>query len=142
MHICEIKNLGVTLIATFIWCAIPIISGCRSDSCSRHSNTDSEAIKELVAKGWVPENIPKSSYDINECHDLDTNTGKGSFKFVIGREGDYLSKMKPFTAVDEGDVRIRLGLTEAWRVFRIGNFVIGVNFQTGSGIWRCELRTR
>ena len=39
------------------------------------------AAQEDIQKGWIPPILPPSSYAIRDSHNLDVNTGAGSFSF-------------------------------------------------------------
>jgi len=38
--------------------------------------------KSEIEKGWIPRALPASTVDICESHDLDVNTGSGTFSFA------------------------------------------------------------
>jgi hypothetical protein len=38
----------------------------------------------LIARGWLPEFLPRSATDIDETHDIDTNRVRASFKYDVG----------------------------------------------------------
>lgn len=55
----------------------------------------------IMSAGWIPTYIPKSSFDINETHNLDTNKVKMSFKYKLGDIGDVKANC-PNSKVIEG----------------------------------------
>jgi hypothetical protein len=55
---------------------------------SEFSNYDEARASGLMDKGWIPTFIPKSSNNIKEQHDLDTNWVKMSFNYDISDKED------------------------------------------------------
>lgn len=50
------------------------------DVVSRNYATLEDA-QEDITKGWIPPTLPKTTYDISDSHNLDLNTGEGTFRF-------------------------------------------------------------
>jgi hypothetical protein len=48
---------------------------------SHHANLPAARQSGIIERGWVPEFLPAGSTDITEIHDLDANTGTGTFRF-------------------------------------------------------------
>ena len=48
---------------------------------SYHANLAAVRKAGVIEQGWVPEILPAGSKDITEIHNLDTNTGTGTFRF-------------------------------------------------------------
>ena len=42
----------------------------------------------IMDRGWIPTYIPKSSTDIRETHNIDTNIVKMTFKYLVGDTKD------------------------------------------------------
>lgn len=42
------------------------------------------AASGLIERGWVSEYLPRSAYEMDESHDIDTNEGRTSFEFTPG----------------------------------------------------------
>ena len=65
------------------WPAIIVIMlalvGCNEDVRSNHPTLIDA--KSDIEKGWIPPVLPASTVKINESHDLDLNTGHGTFSF-------------------------------------------------------------
>jgi hypothetical protein len=49
---------------------------------SHHANLAEARQSGIIERGWVPELLPAGSNDITEIHNLDTNTGTGTFRFA------------------------------------------------------------
>lgn len=61
-----------------------VLAGAMLAGCSDVIRTEfatRAAAAEIIQKGWVPSVIPESAAEIREWHDLDTNTGHGTFRF-------------------------------------------------------------
>jgi hypothetical protein len=48
---------------------------------SHYANLPAARQSGIIERGWVPELLPTGSTDITEIHNLDTNTGTGTFRF-------------------------------------------------------------
>jgi hypothetical protein len=48
---------------------------------SHHASLADARQAGVIERGWVPELLPAGSNDITEIHDLDRNTGTGTFRF-------------------------------------------------------------
>jgi hypothetical protein len=48
---------------------------------SHYANLPAARQSGIIERGWVPEFLPAGSKDITEIHNLDTNTGTGTFRF-------------------------------------------------------------
>jgi hypothetical protein len=58
-----------------------VIIACSETQDAFYKNID-EAIKHgAIERGWIPNVLPRSSYEIYEWHDLDTNIVRLKFKF-------------------------------------------------------------
>lgn len=73
------------------------VLGCLSISCraaeieTNHYATYSDAIEDgAVERGWLPEIIPTSAYDIQEQHNLDTNQVWVKFKIPVEDQSSLL----------------------------------------------------
>ena len=53
----------------------------RETQLSHYANLPAARQSGIIERGWVPELLPAGSTDISETHDLDTNTGTGTFRF-------------------------------------------------------------
>jgi hypothetical protein len=53
----------------------------RETQLSHYDNLPAARQSGIIERGWVPELLPAGSKDITEIHNLDTNTGTGTFRF-------------------------------------------------------------
>jgi len=84
-----------TLILTFLLCLFLV--GC-SDIVTRDYKTYNDAVSdELFGRGWLPELIPPSSFNIKTANDLDVNTSKGEFSFPPGDTQAFIAKLQPYS---------------------------------------------
>jgi len=56
-----------------------------------------------IERGWIPNILPLSAYNIVETHDLDKNTVFGKFSYIEKDEKEFLSKLKILDDGYEGD---------------------------------------
>lgn len=69
----------VTLMALLLsWCEYP------ENSKSYFATYEEAKNSGLMDRGWIPTYIPRSSNEIHESHNLDTNTVHMSFKYSQG----------------------------------------------------------
>lgn len=72
------------------------LSACKSDVVSSQFADRGEATT-AIAQGWLPSVLPPSAFDIREEHNLDTNTGHGSFQFLHAERAMFLHKLEPLS---------------------------------------------
>ncbi|MEO6052609.1 MAG: hypothetical protein ABIP97_01210 [Chthoniobacterales bacterium] len=76
-----------------------LLGGC-SDQINRSYATLQDA-QEAIKKGWIPGILPPSTHSIRESHNLNVNTGSGSFAFdpkdkdYIFTQGASIEKIHP-----------------------------------------------
>ena len=54
----------------------------------------------VIERGWVPELLPAGSTDITEIHDLDKNTGTGTFRFPSADLDSFKAQARRFAGAD------------------------------------------
>ena len=64
-----------------------------------------ETVKEqnAIEKGWIPQNLPASAYEIVETHSSDTNDVFGKFSYKEEDEASFLSRLKEENGVYVGE---------------------------------------
>lgn len=55
-----------------------ILTGCSMDI-KIHKFDSYKDAKDIIERGWIPENIPTSATNIQEVHNLDSNKANGRF---------------------------------------------------------------
>ena len=84
-----------TPILTYLLCLFLV--GC-SDVVTRDYKTYNDAVSdELFGRGWLPELIPSSSFNIKTSNNLDVNTSEGEFSFPPGDTQAFVSKLHPYS---------------------------------------------
>ena len=84
-----------------------------------------------VLRGWLPQELPNSAFAIAESHDLDLNTGNGSFRFEDKDADSFRAKLQPAPARDVQQFRNPEGLQRDGYTFHVvSRFVLAVNWQT------------
>jgi len=77
------------------------VAGC-DESVSLNYSTRSEAEAEsLFARGWLPEIIPPSNYDISMHNDLDLSISNGEFGFAESNHDAFVSQLERAPSRDE-----------------------------------------
>ncbi|MEY4378928.1 MAG: hypothetical protein RLZ85_809 [Verrucomicrobiota bacterium] len=67
---------------------------------SHHASLAGARQAGAVERGWVPELLPAGSSDITEIHDLDKNTGTGTFRFPSADLEAFKSQARRFGGAD------------------------------------------
>ena len=84
-----------------------------------------------VARGWLPNELPDSAVSITESHNIDTNTGEGSFQFAEADSDSFRAKLQPATPADFQRFRDPNKLQrDGYSFYVVPEFVLAVNWQT------------
>ena len=119
------------LLYAFLVTSTFVLKACDDSMHASYASAAAARADGGVARGWIPEELPDSAYSISESHDLDTNTGGGSFNFEAADADALRAKLKPALPTDFQ----RFGDTgELQRVryafYLVPEFVLAVNWQT------------
>ena len=69
-----------------------------SDVVTSHYATYSEAANDhLFGRGWLPEFIPSSSFNITTSNNLDRNQSEGEFSFPVAETDSFVSRLVPYS---------------------------------------------
>ena len=86
-----IRKLGPSLLLLIF------LGGC-SDTVTNHYQTYADAVKDqLFSRGWLPEFIPSSSFNITTSNNLDLNTSEGEFSFPSVATELFTSRLLPYS---------------------------------------------
>jgi hypothetical protein len=110
-----------------------VFSGCDEEQ-RAHYRTIADARNDgAIERGWLPASLPESAFDITEAHDLDTNTGDGTFGFAAPDTAAFKARLRPLPS----DYRFRRISIDRGRHERDGfvfyafeDFYIAVNWTT------------
>jgi hypothetical protein len=81
-------------------------------------------------RGWLPAELPNSAFAISESHDLDTNTGGGSFSFGASDADSFRAKLQPASPADLERFRHPKKLQrEGYSFYVVPEFVLAVSWQ-------------
>jgi hypothetical protein len=86
-----------------------------------------------IERGWLPPTLPASAFAIAESHDLDTNTGGGSFRFDPRDAASFRAKLEgmpsspPPSGAGDDHVRLR---DKGYSFYSEPGFGLAVNWQT------------
>ena len=84
-----------------------------------------------VGRGWLPEELPDSAFSISESHNLDTNTGGGSFSFGAADADSFRAKLQAASPADLQRWRDPNKLQKGgYSFYAVPEFVLAVNWQT------------
>lgn len=72
--------LGLALLAVPVFLLVVICERIENPR-SRFATYDEARASGIMDRGWIPDYIPRSSHDIREQHDIDTNRVKMTFKY-------------------------------------------------------------
>lgn len=74
-----------------------LLVGC-SDVVTSHYKTYSEAAKDqLFGRGWLPDFIPSSSFNITLSNNLDLNRSEGEFSLPPAASASFVSRLVPYS---------------------------------------------
>ena len=72
----------------------------RETQLSHYANLAEARHSGIIERGWVPELLPAGSTDITEIHDLDANTGTGTFRFPSADLDAFKAQARRFAGAD------------------------------------------
>lgn len=59
-----------------------------------YSNKQDVLKDNAIKRGWIPDILPDSAYNINEVHNIDTNKVEGSFHYLEKDEKNLLNAIR------------------------------------------------
>jgi len=132
------RVFSVTLLA----CASILLAGC-GDTVERSYPTLATA-KQGIEKGWIPSILPVSTVQIQESHDLDANTGHGTFVFGAEDAAQFKSALTPLPA-DEQIRRVHISRErmerDGYSFYSHGDFYLAVDWSSRRGeFWLASSR--
>ena len=109
-------------------CAL-LLLGCDNMHSKHNSST---AAQDTIARGWIPNCLPPGAFAIEETHNLDLNTGEGSFSFTESDLDHLRSKLTPYKP--DLPLRIRANRDRhekrGYQFYSFENFDLAINWQT------------
>jgi hypothetical protein len=73
---------------------VTLLYSCKETQTNRYKSKEYVIKDGAIRRGWIPEIIPESSFNIIETHNLDTNTIKGSLQYKEIDEPYLINKLK------------------------------------------------
>lgn len=111
-----------------------LTAGC-SEKITSHYTTRTAATAD-IQKGWIPSVLPASATYIRETHNLDLNTGNGTFDFAAADAAIFKDRLTPLSAAqvaqDPHIPRKRLR-SEGYAFYQYNDFYLAVNWQRREG---------
>jgi hypothetical protein len=93
--------------------------------------TAAEARAADGGRGWLPAELPDSAFEIAESHDLDTNTGGGSFHFGAADADSFRTKLQSASPADVERFRNSERLRrDGYTFYVVPEFILAVNWKT------------
>ena len=71
-------------------------AGCGDTISSNHATR--AAAKQDIERGWIPSALPDSAVNIRESHNLDANSGHGTFAFSASDAEKFRLSLTPISA--------------------------------------------
>ncbi len=111
--------------------SILMFAACDDTLRASYSTAAATRTDGAVKRGWLPQELPDSAFDITESHDLDSNTGSGSFLFKDADTDSFRAKLQPATPVDvqrlHNSERLR---RDGFTFHVVPGLILAVNWQT------------
>lgn len=114
---------------------IATVVGTILTSCSDAVHTfysDAASAQNGISRGWVPRCLPPGASEIEETHDLDLNTGHGSFIFLDSDTKQLRKKLKVYTV----DQKLRSAISRpeyeklGFQFYSYADFDLAVHWKT------------
>jgi len=74
-----------------------LLLGCNEADVKVYGSSDEARADGAIARGWIPQSLPKSSKAIREKHDLDTNESWGRFEFAAPDAATFAATLTRIT---------------------------------------------
>jgi hypothetical protein len=102
------------------------------DNMSVHYATSAEArADDAFGRGWLPEVLPDSAFDIAERHNLDTSTGHGTFRFAARDVEAFRARLQqPAGTAEIASVDGAELLSNGYSFHVFEDVILAVNWQT------------
>jgi hypothetical protein len=110
-----------------------LFASCEEVMRARYPTAAAAQADGAIERGWLPPSLPASAYDIAESHDLDTNTGRGSFRFDARDTDSFRAKLErlssttPPSGASYDHARLR---DKGYTFYSEPGFYIAVNWKT------------
>jgi len=120
------------------------VVGCNPDVVSSHYATLAQArADQLFDRGWLPDLLPPSAYDIHTSNDVAQNTSVGEFHFVPAEFPLLEARLQPFASAEHHfnghfDHEIRAYVAAGRRMYQYTENGSTWVFLCNSGDGRCE----
>ena len=90
------------LLHAFLAASIFVLTACDDSMRASYATAAAARADGGVARGWLPDELPDSAFSISESHNLDTNTGEGSFRFAASDADSFRAKLTPASLQRDG----------------------------------------
>lgn len=119
-----IKHLGL-LLAAFM------LLSCGEEYSSEYENLKNPEAKLAIERGWLPSQLPPSSFNIQETHNIDSNECMGRFDFKAQDDANFIKQLKPiaFAELHQADDKKKQLLDMGLQFYKAEHFDFAVHRQ-------------
>ena len=119
--------LGALLLVSLI-----LLTACDETMRMSYPTAAAARADAAVQRGWLPKELPNSATNISEAHDLDTNTGGGSFQFGAADVDSFRAQLRPASdeLVNQHFRHADPFRDQGYRFYEVSRFVLAVHWQT------------
>jgi len=114
----------------FLAVAVFFLAGCDETMRVSYATAAAARADGAIQRGWLPQELPDSATEIAESHDLDTNTGSGSFRFEKSDADLFRAKLQPVLPAQvqlfRDPERFQRG---GYTFYAVPGFVLAINWQ-------------
>ncbi|MBN9693605.1 MAG: hypothetical protein J0M24_25445 [Verrucomicrobia bacterium] len=121
--------LGALLVASTV-----LLTGCDETMRMNYPSAAAARADGAVQRGWLPGALPDSATNISEAHDLDINTGGGSFLFGATDVDSFRAQLRPASdeLVNQHFRHANRLRGQGYHFYAVSQFVLAVDWQTRS----------
>ena len=124
------------LLGAFLAASTVFFAACDESMHATYATAAAARADGGVDRGWLPDQLPDSAVSITESHDLDTNTGEGSFRFGAADSDSFRAKLQSATPADLQRFSDPNKLQRnGYSFYAVPEFVLAVNWQTRHAIF-------
>lgn len=122
------------------FCSVVTMFACSEQLSSHYDNAKDPKIQQSIAQGWLPKNLPISAFNIQESHNLDSNTCTGRFDFRKQDLAKLLTTLQPieFTALQNQDDKKQNLADMGLKFYRNDDFDFAINHQASYAWFWCH----
>jgi hypothetical protein len=120
----------------FLFALALLVSGCSDTVTAKYSDYLSAKTNKAFVTGWVPKILPRSSRQIEESHNLDTNIGQGTFSFSTFDSKTFEKQLTPVSSNESfRGLQIESSTLEqnGYSFYKFEDFYLAINWRRSNG---------